>query len=381
MLRILKKDCAVTGGEVTLANQTKIFYVIKVPSLCSIVGSTSSGSVTSQDLFKTFPCGTPLSLPLVSTSNPLLSIVRLMVSPKPYDLTGVLCFGEDHETHYILRRGAKIITMTQEELDPICDIELHFTSNGALSSTRVPNRLSEDLFPGLVPIVHFPQNMILSRGFFTGGNGPIIKNVAQPYHLTSNYIVRVFSALKTPQVHAPGACQLYRGLQIMNQAHNGLDFFLNDSDINGMQQLFLKHVLLSRKGTDSCTLMFFQAYLPVAPEDIAQELIEKVELSLVKIELFATNAVFCMSTIATIVRPRVEVTTSANIKYIRMANKYFTMFPPMNKDAAVIFGAAVLDQICKETPIREIVLVLRKYAHVMRRPHTPTIKLYTVLTL
>lgn len=349
--------------------------------MCSLVGSPSSDSVTSQELFKTFPCETPLSMPLVSTSNPLLSIVRLMVSPKPYDLTGVLCFGEDHETHYILRRVAKILTMTQEELDTICDIELHFSSNETLSSNRVPSRLTESIFPGLVPTVHFPQNMILSRGFFTGGNGPIIKHVAQTHHLTSDFVARVFYALKTPQAHAPGAAQLYRGLQIMNHAHNGLDFFPSDSDINDMQQMFLKHVLLSRKGTDSCAQMFFQAYLPVAPEVLGPEVIERVELALAKIELFANNTVFCMSTISTIVRPRIQVTTSANIKYIRMANKYFTMFPPINKDTAVIFGAAVLDQICKETPIREIVLVLRKYAHVVRRPHTPTIKLYTVLTL
>lgn len=381
MLKIAKDVCTIDTGSIILPNKVSLYYVIKSPELTDIL-KNKSAEVTSIDMFQEFTATGPLTIPLTNPQNPMVSMVRLLLSPRPYDLGARLAFGEDSQTQYILYREPKIILSSNEEVEPLCDIQLYY-KHGKFDETPqpFPKKVHKQRFPGVIPMVTFPPSLTVKTPSSTGTPWPIIKQPpVTAFDLTSENVAKIFAALKTPDIYLLETAREHRALNIMNRSHNNLNVFPESTDISPLQQMFLKHVFLARKGMENFVPMFFEVYYAFAPEESKQD-IEIVENSLEQIEVFAENAVFCLSTIATIVKPTVKVTTSASVSYIRLANKYFSMFKPMNMEVAVIFGAAVLDQLCKGTPLQQIVAVLAKYAHVIRRPRAPSIRLYTILTL
>ncbi|ADW24364.1 hypothetical protein RHVP.23 [Cricetid gammaherpesvirus 2] len=380
MLKVPKKDCSLLPGAIVLKNGTKLFYAAKSGRLAALLGQ-SGDKVTSEQLFSKFSTKEPLKLCLLDPLDPGISILRLIVSKTPYILNSFLIFGEEGPNSYSFRRDPVIVTNMVNEDDPAKKFELMYITDRMTEPKPFPKRIVPALFPSVHATVTFPRCHVQSprpSAYYSSIlKKTMIKDAPPGCDLTSLKIALMFKILETARLSSNHPD--HRAILIMDHSHNNLDLFPNTA-MTSVQKLFLKQVVLARCGLESMCEIFYKNFID-SYQAVDDDYTQEVEKYLLHVKISVENCIFCFNTIALIPKPETPFTTGSCPAFLKMAKRYFSLFPPKDKDTAVIFGATVLEQVCKGTTFEVLVKILSKYADINHRPKASSIKLYTLLTI
>lgn len=389
----------IKAGFVHLGNQKLLFHSIKSTTLANLL-QIPGDLVPIPLLFQKYGPDQE-HLPLYKPNTPSLSIVRLVLSVHPYALNSSLIIGCQHLNGQVTVFTTPMIAYADFTETPIkvesvlmlcsddsmCDaVEITPEELTKLEKTKKKRVAIQET---LNKVKMFEPKKALKKtkkGAVSSLSPakPILvmspQSVQHVQETESHYFARLYYTM-VAQVLKVGACSMsaFNTIIITAQSQNTVNL-LPEEQMNNIQRLFVKHVILHRMGLENSLFEFKELYTPMLL-DIPQKDVEKFEDIVSASKQVAEDIIFCLNSICEATFPKkVEGTTAQNMQ--TAMEKYFLMFAPNDRENAIPFAASIVEIICKGTPLCKVVKYLEKYMEIKECiPKDNLIKTYALLTI
>ncbi|ARW78086.1 tegument protein UL88 [Common bottlenose dolphin gammaherpesvirus 1 strain Sarasota] len=408
MLKIKHPGASLSRGMVRLGNGRIVFHMINSRELAALLGWPGP-CVPAPLLFtRFFPTATDY-VPLYLDREPLVSMVRLILSPHPLILKSFLVVGF-HQTngapvllsrpivrsrHFAdaeIKVSSSLMSCTKTDFSDavIFDDGAHGDVENVCAWRRVAIR--EELNHQVEFLKHEPVVKIWSGlpkpGLRAqGAPKPILKKSRggqeAPNIDAAGPQAKLFYAIRN---HVPSLTQstahAFNTVRIMSQSNNSVWLF-PEGNLSSVQNLYVKHVILRRLGLENAAGDLETLYLPHATGgDLIAAEISAFEAIVGQSLRRAEDIIFCLDFIGQSNLPYL-VKREARQRPIRLAlEKYFLMFPPRNRENAVLFGVVVVNFLCRGVSLSKVAKFLQRYMDVPARPkNTNLLKMYALLTI
>nr|QJC19176.1 hypothetical protein [Bovine gammaherpesvirus 4]WIV69321.1 hypothetical protein [Bovine gammaherpesvirus 4] len=400
MLRILSDKASFQGGMVNLGNGTFLYHLIQSPSVTNIVTEKDGTSVPTPTIFSY--CGgttSTNSIELFSTTNPRISMLRLLLSPLPYITNCHMDIGfTTKQGHVILFKTPQIRT-AEFGYVPLKLPSYIMVTKSQLMKNSMPLEMDAATMALTAPYKHVSINEEKNSVVMFDSSKPI-----KDFHKQSSpYIPRPIIKLTIPGQDTPpnshrvleaklfNAISLYppkhghgpegplRTVTIMTRSQNSL-YFLPQCNINPVQHLYLKHLLLYRLGMESVYATFETLYVHHVADVSCDQI--TFETLMQCIQRRVEDAVFCLNSIQQHIFQESVNPDDTNPRTRTAMEKYFLMFAPRDRKNAINFAASIITRICSGEPLTKVLLYMAKYMDIKQDLDDDTfIKIYALLTI
>ncbi|AJG42949.1 hypothetical protein KM481_gp19 [Harp seal herpesvirus] len=385
-----------TRGMIKLCDGRFLFHMLHSKPLAMLLSCTGS-NVPIPLLFRentqTLYANT---LPLYSSKNPKLSIIRLIISTYPYVLNSSLVVGYCQNNILIVHKSPVIscrdyvdapikisntlmICSTQDMLDAKPVTHTHICQLTSIDKLKVV--ISEDCSNYCNHVSTFSSKgaMVLQKDI-----KPLLKitpeiNIEEDEDTTDTEYAELFFAIKSTSLRL-GQCPAssFNTIITMSKSQNNLNLF-EKSTLTPIQTLFIKHVLLKKMGLENCITDFQNLYNPHLSTISESQLLEFKNL-VVEAKGRVEDIMFALNSIsqATFSKPVLQGT---DVKCVMLMEKYFWMFPPIDPMNSIHFAAAIVKIICQGVSFTKLTKFLSQYMILDKgSPNNNMLKIYALLT-
>ncbi|AAO12327.1 hypothetical protein KM546_gp20 [Porcine lymphotropic herpesvirus 3] len=373
VLKISSPTAKFTNGAVVISSTKVIFHVIHSKTLCMILEQKGE-TLPIPVLFSKIDNDSRNECMLHQKNNPSTSLIRILCSPHPYISGSRLCIGFQQGNNIVFYKQPMILT---KEFAP-CPVKLNTTiminSSLQLDGAKPLFEFTEDLvYLDRMKKVQINESLNMLKEFdpeeplgirtlnMIQIGKPIMKKRSPPFPPNPDKAAlhaKIFYAARhTPTI---GSCPIrsFNTIMIMFRSHNTLHVIPSIS-INDIQRLFIKHVLLYRMGLENCMDDFVQVFHLLEELTEAQYNFFEGVVELAKSQL--EDIVFSLNSISKhhFDAPVIVRTDHSAMKLA--LEKYFLMFPPVDKENAINFSASIIDIICRGISFERLVKFLERY--------------------
>ncbi|AAM22123.1 unknown [Suid gammaherpesvirus 3] len=395
VLKISNPAAKFINGAVEISEKV-IFHVIHSKTLCMILGQPGE-SLPISVLFSCIDKAAKNECVLHQKNNPSISLVRILLSPHPYISGSKLCVGFQQANNIIIfykqpmiltdvfapgpvKLNTTIMINSSLQLDgakPLSDFtdyDLIFFENVKKVKIDESHNQFKEFDPEEALILHNRKIVSICK--------PIMKKRSPPYPVNPDK-ARLHAQVFYAACHMPSIGKSpigpFNSIMIMFRSHNTLRIIPNIS-INDIQRLFIKHVLLYRMGLENCVEDFVQVFQQL--EDVTETQYDFFEHVIESSKSQVEDIVFSLNCISKH-KFQARVVLKKDCSAIKLAlEKYFLMFPAVDKENAINFSSSIIDIICRGISFERLVRFLEKYLTIQEvARETNLIKIFALLSI
>nr|QRE02506.1 Tegument protein [Otarine gammaherpesvirus 4] len=179
--------------------------------------------------------------------------------------------------------------------------------------------------------------------------------------------------------------QALNTITVLGRSHNSVQL-LAAEELTPTQRVYIKHVLLQRLGFENSIEDFYAVYrntnMDIQQNETTQHKVDTFERLLRMAYTQVKDAIYCLNSVAAnhFTQP---ICDDGQREQLRLAmEKYFLMFPPIDRKNATVFGAAVVSHVCHGARFERILSFMSQYMKVYeKQSDTDVVKMYALLTI